>query len=106
MSLSTEISFWIVLGIIALQIMKITYHGCYLLRKEKEKNNRINESRKSIFKIKKKFIHLLLCLSISLVSWSVDAHQPVLSFKSANTAKAPYIIEEPEISKAIFTELK
>ena len=55
---------------------------------------------------KKTFIHLLLCLSISLVSWSVDAHQPVLSSKSANTAKAPYIIEEPEISKAIFSELK
>ena len=56
--------------------------------------------------IKKTFIHLLLWLSISLVSRSVDAHQPVLSSDSANTAKAPYIIEEPEISKAIFPELK
>ena len=55
---------------------------------------------------KKTFIQLILCLSISLVSWSVDAHQPVLIYKSANSAKAPYIIEDPEISKAIFSELK
>ena len=55
---------------------------------------------------KKTFIHLLICLSISLVSWSVDAHQSVLSSKSANTAKTHYIIEEPETSKAIFSELK
>ena len=54
---------------------------------------------------KKTFTHLLICLSSSLVSWSVDAHQSVLSYKSAHTAKAPYIIEEPEISKAIFSEL-
>ena len=55
---------------------------------------------------KKTFIQLILCFSISLVSRSVDAHQPVLSSDSANTAKAPYIIKEPEISKAIFSELK
>ena len=55
---------------------------------------------------KKIFIKLILCFFISLVSRSVDAHQPVLSSDSANTAKAPYIIEEPEISKAIFSELK
>ena len=51
---------------------------------------------------KKTFIQLILCFSISLVSWSVDAHQPVLNSKSVNTAKVPYIIEEPEISKVIF----
>ena len=50
---------------------------------------------------KKTFIHLILCLSISLVSWSIDTHQPVLSSKIANTAKAPYIIEEPETTNAI-----
>ena len=39
-----------------------------------------------------------------LASWPVDAHQPVLNSES-RTAKSPYIIEEPEISKAIFSEL-
>ena len=55
---------------------------------------------------KKIFFQSLLYLSILLVSLPVDAHQPVLSNTSANTFKAPYIIEEPEISKAIFSELK
>ena len=41
-----------------------------------------------------------------LASWSVDAHQPVLNSESKHNAKSPYIIEEPEISKAIFSELK
>ena len=37
MSLSKETFLWIILGIIALQIMKFPYHGCYLWRKKENK---------------------------------------------------------------------
>jgi len=52
----------------------------------------------------KPLIRILLSITVMLASWSVDAHQPVLNSES-RTAKSPYIIEEPEISKAIFSEL-
>ena len=51
-------------------------------------------------------IRFFLSFTLILASWSVDAHQPVLNSESRNNAKSPYIIEEPEISKAIFSELK
>ena len=53
----------------------------------------------------KSLIRIFLSFTVMLASWSVDAHQPVLNSES-RTAKSPYIIEEPEISKAIFSELK
>ena len=52
----------------------------------------------------KNMIRILMSITVMLASWSVDAHQPVLNSES-RTAKSPYIIEEPEISKAIFSEL-
>ena len=55
----------------------------------------------------KPLIRLFLSFTVMLVaSWSVEAHQPVLNSESRLNAKSPYIIEEPEISKAIFSELK
>ena len=54
----------------------------------------------------KSLIQIFLSFTLILASWSVDAHQPVLNSESRNNAKSPYIIEEPEISKAIFSELK
>ena len=52
----------------------------------------------------KALVRILLSITMMLVSWPVDAHQPVLNSES-RTAKSPYIVEEPEISKAIFSEL-
>ena len=52
----------------------------------------------------KSLIRIFLSFTVMLASWSVDGHQPVLNSES-RTAKSPYIIEEPEISKAIFSEL-
>ncbi len=49
-------------------------------------------------------IRIFLSIIVFLSSWSVDAHQPVLNSESS-TAKSPYIIEKPEISKAIFSTL-
>ena len=49
-------------------------------------------------------IRIIISINLMLASLSVDAHQPVLNSES-RTAKSPYIIEEPEISKAIFSEL-
>ena len=54
----------------------------------------------------KSLIRIFLSFTVMLASWSVDAHQPVLNSESIHNAKSPYIIEEPEISKAIFSELK
>ena len=54
----------------------------------------------------KSLIQIFLSFTLILASWSVDAHQPVLNSESIHNAKSPYIIEEPEISKAIFSELK
>jgi len=47
MSLSTETSFWIILGIIALQIMKFTYHGNYFGGRRRKTNNRTNQSKRA-----------------------------------------------------------
>ena len=47
---------------------------------------------------------ILIGTALMLASLSIDAHQPVLNSKSRDF-KSPYIIEEPEISKAIFAEL-
>ena len=49
-------------------------------------------------------IRILMSITVMLASWSVDAHQPVFNSES-RTVKSPYIINEPEISKAIFSEL-
>ena len=54
----------------------------------------------------KSLIRIFLSFTLMLASWSVDAHQPVLNSESIHNAKSPYIIEEPEISKAILSELK
>ena len=51
-------------------------------------------------------LQLFLNFAFLLVSLSVHAHQPVLVTDSDNTAEAPYFIAQPEISKAIFSELK
>jgi len=47
MSLSTETSFWIILGIIALQIMKFTYHGNYFGGRRRKTNYRTNQSKRA-----------------------------------------------------------
>ena len=52
----------------------------------------------------KSLIRICLSFIVMLASLSVDAHQPVLNTEN-RTVKSPYIIEEPEISKAIFSEL-
>ena len=48
---------------------------------------------------------LLITLSILIGFKSAEAHQPVLNSEKSNY-EAPYIIDEPEVSKAIFAELK
>ena len=60
----------------------------------------------NILLYKKSLIRFFLSFTVMLAAWSVNAHQPVLNNESMHTAKAPYIIEEPEISKAIYSELK
>jgi len=47
MSLSTETSFCIILGIIALQIMEFIYHGNYFGGRRRKTNNRVNESKRA-----------------------------------------------------------
>ena len=56
----------------------------------------------------KKLILIYFFLSFCYLSLilSVLAHQPVLNDESDATIDNPYIIEQPEISKAIFSELK
>ena len=51
-------------------------------------------------------ISLIISLSVILVYKSTEAHQPVLNSEKSNSVEEPYIIEEPEVSKAIFAELK
>ena len=51
-------------------------------------------------------ISLFISLSVILVIKSTEAHQPVLNSEKSNSVEEPYIIEEPEVSKAIFAELK
>ena len=48
---------------------------------------------------------LLITLSILIGFKSAEAHQPVLNSEKSNSEE-PYIIDEPEVSKAIFAELK
>ena len=52
------------------------------------------------------FTSLVIILSVILVLKSAEAHQPVLNSEKNNSLEKPYIIEEPEVSKAIFAELK
>ena len=52
------------------------------------------------------FTSLVIILSVILEPKSVEAHQPVLNSEKSNSEEEPYIIEEPEVSKAIFAELK
>ena len=40
-----------------------------------------------------------------LASFAVAAHQPILNSEIENSKKSPYLIDEPEISKAIYAEL-
>ena len=47
----------------------------------------------------------LALLSLLLVCTQTIAHKPVLNENSTYPADAPYMIEEPEISKAIFSTL-
>ena len=54
----------------------------------------------------KLFTSLVIILSVILVLKSAEAHQPVLNSEKNNSVEEPYIIEEPEVSKAIFAELK
>ena len=52
------------------------------------------------------FASLTISLSVILVFKSTEAHQPVLNSEKSNSVEEPYIIEEPEVSKSIFAELK
>ncbi len=52
------------------------------------------------------FTSLVIILSVILVLKSAEAHQPVLNSEKSSSEEKPYIIEEPEVSKAIFAELK
>ena len=54
---------------------------------------------------KKSLIRFFLSFTVMIASWAADAHQPVLNSESRHNANSPYIVEEPEISKAIFSEL-
>ena len=47
-----------------------------------------------------------MCLIIILASFAVDAHQPILNNENGNSKEEPYIIDEVEVSKAIYAELK
>ena len=48
---------------------------------------------------------IVITLFLIIIFKSSEAHQPVLNSEKSNSEE-PYIIEEPEISKAIFAELK
>ena len=48
---------------------------------------------------------LIITLSLVIGFKSAEAHQPVLNSEKSNSEE-PYIIDEPEVSKAIFAELK
>ena len=52
------------------------------------------------------FTSLVIILSVILVLKTAEAHQPVLNSEKSSSEEKPYIIEEPEVSKAIFAELK
>ena len=55
--------------------------------------------------MKKIWTLLIITLSLVIGFKSAEAHQPVLNSEESNS-EAPYIIDEPEVSKAIFAELK
>jgi hypothetical protein len=51
-------------------------------------------------------MHLKTLVIATLLSVSAFAHQPILDKgKLANTQEEPYVIEKPEISKAVYSEL-
>ena len=52
------------------------------------------------------FKRIGMCLIIILASFAVDAHQPVLNNENGKRKEQPYIIDEVEVSKAIYAELK
>jgi len=52
-----------------------------------------------------KSLRLILGLIMILASFAVAAHQPILNSEIENSKKSPYLIDEPEISKAIYAEL-
>ena len=52
-----------------------------------------------------KYLRLILGLIMILTSFAVAAHQPILNSEIENSEKSPYLIDEPEISKAIYAEL-
>ena len=52
-----------------------------------------------------KYLRLILGLIMILASFAVAAHQPILNSEIENSKKSPYLIDEPEISKAIYAEL-
>tara|TARA_B100000676_G_C17739049_1_gene660426 strand:- start:36 stop:623 length:588 start_codon:yes stop_codon:yes gene_type:complete len=53
-----------------------------------------------------KNIIIFINFYLFFVTVPIIAHQPVLDAEGMNTKKMPFIIEQPEISKAIFSELK
>ena len=55
--------------------------------------------------MKKICTSLIIILLLIIVIKSSEAHQPVLNSDKSNSEE-PYIIEKPEVSKAIFAELK
>ena len=55
--------------------------------------------------MKKICTSIIITLFLIIIFKSSEAHQPVLNSEKSNSEE-PYIIEEPEISKAIFAELK
>ena len=55
--------------------------------------------------MKKIFTSLIIILILIIVIKPSKAHQPVLNSEKSSSEE-PYIIEEPEVSKAIFGELK
>ena len=52
------------------------------------------------------FTSLVIILSVILVLKTAEAHQPVLNTEKSSSEEEPYLIEEPEVSKAIFAELE
>tara|TARA_B100000029_G_scaffold511752_2_gene606630 strand:- start:231 stop:809 length:579 start_codon:yes stop_codon:yes gene_type:complete len=51
-----------------------------------------------------KLMRLLFLLVITPIS-QVGAHQPVLAISDSHTKNSPYVVEKPEISKAIYSRL-
>ncbi|WP_196161250.1 hypothetical protein [Reinekea sp. G2M2-21] len=54
----------------------------------------------------KPFLSLLLLVVAVMTAYPAYAHQPIMKLDGTGNETSPFVIEEPEISKAIFKELE